>query len=67
MLQLRKKKWSLTVYCTLVGTILAFVTGATIGAWSLFALAMIGAFGSADVADKKLNGGMYDTTDSNSG
>ena len=56
---LAKKKWALTVYCTLVGTVIAILNAATLGAWSLFALSMIGAFGAADVADKKLNGGSY--------
>jgi len=57
---LNKKKWFLTVFCTLVGTVIAFLTGATLGQWATFSLAMIGAFGAADVADKRLNGGKYD-------
>ena len=58
---IRKKKWTLTLYCVLVGTVIAFMTSATLGAWGIFALSMIGAFGAADVTDKKLNGGTYDT------
>ena len=62
MMQLKKKKWALTVYCTLIGTAVAVMTDASLGDWSVFALAMIGAFGVADVSDKKLNGGAYDST-----
>ena len=62
--QLNKKKWALTVFCTLVGTAIAIRTNATLGEWSVFGLAMIGVFGVADVSDKKLNGGTYDTNKS---
>jgi hypothetical protein len=59
--QLQKKKWALTLFCTLVGTGIAVVTKADLAAWGAFSLLMIGVFGVADVTDKKLNGGKYDS------
>jgi hypothetical protein len=57
---LMKRKYALAVFCTLFGSAIAIRTGATLGEWTIFAVSMISAFGVADVADKKLNGGTYD-------
>jgi hypothetical protein len=59
---LMKRKYAITVFCTLFGAAVAIKTGATLESWTLFAVSMISAFGIADVADKKLNGGNYDET-----
>lgn len=57
---LMKRKYAVTVFCTLFGSIVAIRTNASLAEWTVFAVAMIGAFSAADVADKKLNGGSYD-------
>ena len=54
-----KKKWMLTLALFVVGAAIAFLTGASLEAWTMFAMALLGTFGAADVADKKLNGGAY--------
>lgn len=60
---LMKRKYALTVFCTVMGAFVAFRTNATLGEWTVFAMAIIGTFGAADVADKKLNGGTYSEKD----
>lgn len=57
---LRKKKWTLTIGLFAVGSVIAFLTDASLESWTMFATALLGTFGAADVADKKLNGGTYD-------
>lgn len=57
---LMKRKYALAVFCTLFGAVIAWKTGSSLGDWTIFAATMIGTFGVADVADKKLNGGTYD-------
>ena len=42
------------------GTVLAFTTDASLGEYTAFAMALLATFGASDVADKKLNGGVYD-------
>lgn len=54
-----KKKWMLTVGLFVVGAAIALMTGASLEAWTMFAMGLLGTFGAADVADKKLNGGTY--------
>lgn len=54
-----KKKYALTWFLTLVGTAIAFMTGAGLGEWAAFTTLILATFSAADVADKKLNGGNY--------
>ena len=56
---LGKKKWVLTLALFGVGAAIALLTGATLESWTMFTMALLGTFGAADVADKKLNGGAY--------
>jgi hypothetical protein len=55
-----KRKHGIAVFCTLFGAFVAIKSGASLTEWTVFAAAMVGTFGAADVADKKLNGGTYD-------
>lgn len=55
-----KKKWVLTVGLFTVGSIVAFLTNASLAEYTMFATLLLGTFGAADVTDKKLNGGTYD-------
>ena len=61
-----KRKFALTVFITFVGSIIAFTTGTSLNDWTFFSMAIIGTFGAADVADKKLNGGKYDERETGS-
>jgi hypothetical protein len=61
-LTLNKKKWLLTVAIFVCGTVLAFTAdGTSLGEYTAFGAFLIGVFGAADVMDKKLNGGEYDS------
>lgn len=62
---LMKRKYAITCFCTLFGALIAIKTGSNLESWTLFAVSMIGAFGIADVADKKLNGGTYNEQEQN--
>ena len=55
-----RKKFTLTLMVFVAGTVLAFTTGASLGAYTAFVTVVLAVFGTADVADKKLNGGVYD-------
>lgn len=61
-----KRKFALTVFCALIASIIAFTTGASLNDWTFFTTFVIGTFGAADVADKKLNGGKYDERETGS-
>lgn len=54
-----KKKYALSLAIFVVGSALAFKTGAGLGEYTAFATMLLGTFALADVADKKLNGGSY--------
>lgn len=49
-----RKKYTLALLLFGVGSALAFVNGATLGEYTLFAGTLLAIFGSADLADKKL-------------
>lgn len=58
-----KKKWVLTLGLFVVGTAIALLTKATLTEWAMFSTLLLGTFGAADVTDKKLNGGKYDSAE----
>lgn len=60
---LGKKKWVLTLGLFLVGSTIAFITKSTLAEFTMFATLLLGTFGAADVTDKKLNGGKYDSAE----
>ena len=56
-----RKKYSMAWAVFLVGAVLVFTSPASLGAWTAFGTVLLGVFCGADVADKKLNGGSYDS------
>lgn len=54
-----RKKYIMTWAVFLVGSAIAFRSGANLGEWTAFSVMLLGTFAAADVADKKLNGGQY--------
>ncbi len=49
-----RKKYTLALLLFAAGTYLAWHTGATLTEYSMFASLLLGIFGAADVAEKKL-------------
>ena len=49
-----RKKYTLAILLFVAGTVLAFYTGATLGAYTMFAGTLLTIFGSADLVDKKV-------------
>lgn len=54
-----RKKYILTLCVFCAGTTIAVLSDASLGEYTAFATMLLGTFGMADVADKKLNGGQY--------
>lgn len=54
-----KKKYTMAWAAFLVGAVLVFTNPAALPAWIGFSTAILTVFSTADVADKKLNGGTY--------
>ena len=53
-----RKKFTLTLMVFVVGSVLAFTTEASLGAYTAFAMSGLASFGIAAAADQKLNGGV---------
>lgn len=49
-----RKKFSLVLLLWVAGTVLAFMSGATLGEYTVFSATLLSAFGVADLVDKKL-------------
>lgn len=55
----KKRKFLLACGFAIVGSVIAFVTHATLAEYTMFCTAVFGSFAASDVTDKKLNGGTY--------
>ena len=51
------RKLILTYIVFIVGCVIAFMKGATLGEYTAFATIVLAAYGASNITDKKLNGG----------
>ncbi len=49
-----RKKFTLALLLYVSGTALAFYTGASLGAYTAYAIMLLGVFGASDLVDKKV-------------